>query len=99
MQFYFPFAELTIALDSGFEEALPCRMSKAAGGSGLSAAASNMLTCHIWVLLSTLLKDGIPVNRIPLDTFQYVSYAGSSLTPTTSLFSCFSHSGGAGGYM
>jgi len=49
---------------------LPLRMSTAAGGSGLSALASSRLTCHICVSVRTSLKDGMPVSRMPLDTFQ-----------------------------
>jgi len=48
----------------------PVTISSAAGGSGLSAFASRMLTCHICISLSTSLNEGIPVSRMPLATFQ-----------------------------
>src|SRR5579863_4304021 len=51
----------------------------------LSASASSRLTCHISVVESALSKPGIPVMRIPPETFQYVSPAGSSVTPLPSI--------------
>jgi hypothetical protein len=81
------------------ETASPRRIFSAAGGNGLSALANSTLTCHISVLVNCVLKSGIPVKRIPLATFQYVSPGGSSLTPTTLPEWCFSHSGGADGNM
>jgi hypothetical protein len=50
----------------------------------LSEFASSKLTCHICVVESDLSNPGIPVIRIPPATFQYVSAAGSSLTPVPS---------------
>jgi hypothetical protein len=39
--------------------------------SGISlACASNSLTCHSWVSVSLVLKEGIPERRIPLAAFQ-----------------------------
>jgi hypothetical protein len=38
-------------------------------GSSL-ACASSWLTCHNWVSVSTVLKAGIPVSRMPLAAFQ-----------------------------
>jgi hypothetical protein len=58
------------ALAAAGAAGVPLRMSSAAGGSGLSALASSRLTCHIWLSVSTFLKDGMPVSRIPLATFQ-----------------------------
>jgi hypothetical protein len=81
------------------EKASPRKMLSAAGGSGLSAFASSTLTCQISVLVNCVLKSGIPVKRMPLATFQYVSPGGSSLTPTTLPEGCFSQSGGADGNM
>ena len=45
------------------------RTSRAAGGMGLLALARKMLTCHISVSLSWVLKEGIPVRRMPFWTF------------------------------
>src|SRR6267154_990701 len=50
-------------------------------GEILSAFASNTLTCQICVSLSVSLNAGMPVKRIPFFAFQYVSHAGSSVTP------------------
>src|ERR1039458_3912360 len=88
-----------IAAGAGAGVCSPRRIPSAAGGSGLSALASSRLTCQICLSVSTCLKDGIPVSRMPLATFQYVSPGASSLTPTTALLWCFSHSGGASGNM
>src|SRR5579862_1876350 len=51
----------------------------------LSEFASSKLTCHISVGDNDLSNPGIPVMRIPPETFQYVSPAGSSLTPVPSI--------------
>ena len=48
----------------------PLTMLTTSGGIGLSAFASKMETCHICVSVNTLLKEGMPVKRIPFDTFQ-----------------------------
>lgn len=50
--------------------AWPCNRSIAEGGSGLSALARRMLTCHIWLSVSMSLNDGMPLSRMPLATFQ-----------------------------
>lgn len=42
----------------------------AAGGKGLFALANSRLTCHICSSLRTWSKEGMPVSRIPLATFQ-----------------------------
>jgi hypothetical protein len=54
----------------------------------LSAFASNRLTCHISVGERDLLNEGMPVMRIPLDTFQYVWLGGSSVTMSSVVKSC-----------
>jgi len=54
-------------------------------GGNLSALAQSKLTCHICVDDSEFWKPGIPVIRIPPFTFQYVSPAGSSVTPLPSI--------------
>lgn len=46
------------------------RISSAAGGMGLLALARKMLTCHISSSLRAVLKEGMPVSRMPLATFQ-----------------------------
>lgn len=46
------------------------RISSAAGGMGLLALARRMLTCHISSSLRAVLKEGMPVSRMPLATFQ-----------------------------
>ena len=51
----------------------------------LSALAQSKLTCHICVVESESWNPGIPVIRIPPFTFQYVSPAGSSVTPVPSI--------------
>src|SRR5579863_2511561 len=61
----------------------PTRLSFTDCGS-LSAFASSTLTCHICVVDNVLTKPGMPVIRIPPETFQYVSPAGSSVTPVPS---------------
>src|SRR6266849_8221021 len=54
----------------------------------LSACASNWLTCHICVGESICPNPGMPVMRRPLETFQYVSPTGSSVTMSSPLRSC-----------
>src|SRR5579859_1922007 len=56
-----------------------------AAAGNLSAFAQTKLTCHICVVDNDVLKPGIPVIRIPPDTFQYVSPGSSSVTPLPSI--------------
>jgi hypothetical protein len=48
----------------------PLTRSTAVAGRGLSALASSRLTCHISFDVNMPEKAGIPVNRIPFETFQ-----------------------------
>ena len=50
-------------------------------GEILSELASKTLTCHNWVSFRCALNPGMPERRMPFLAFQYVSQAGSSLTP------------------
>src|SRR5215470_1317011 len=70
----------------------PTRACFAEDGS-LSALASRIAICHICVSESDLEKPGIPVRRIPLAIFQYVTPGSSPVTPLPT------RSSGGFGYM